>query len=130
MNRLMKAVATGIYLAVSLASGVAMAIDGAKLYKDKTCNICHGDDAKTPFLPDYPKLAGQNKKYLIAQMRDIKTGARNNGYTATMKGVVSLMDDNEIEAIAEWLESLGTKTEQALETKQEAWQKEELQYFR
>jgi cytochrome c len=128
--KLTKAVATGIFLAVSLGSSVAMAADGARLYRTKTCNICHGDDGKTPILPVYPKLAGQNKEYLIAQMRDIKTSARNNGNTATMRGIMYLVDDEEIEAIAEWLESLETKTEAALESKQESWQEDESQYFR
>jgi len=80
--------------------------DGAALYQSKTCWSCHGKDAKTPLLPVYPKLAGQNKEYAAAQMKDIKSGARNNGQTAAMKGVMGLVNDAEIDAIAEWLASL------------------------
>ena len=39
-------------------------------------------------------------------MKDIKSGARNNGQTAAMKGVMHLVNDEEIKAIAIWLESL------------------------
>jgi cytochrome c len=55
------------------------------LYKQKTCWSCHGKDAKTPILPAYPKRAGQNADYLFEQMKDIKSGTRNNGQTAAMK---------------------------------------------
>jgi len=82
------------------------ALDGAKLYRERTCIACHGADAKTPILPEYPKLAGQNPKYLAAQVRDIKSGARSNGNTAAMKGVLQLVNDREIDAIADYLSKL------------------------
>lgn len=84
----------------------AVALDGAALYKSKTCVACHGADAKTPIMPAYPKIAGQNAAYAIQQMKDIKSGARNNGMTAAMKGIMHLVSDEEIQAMAEWLESL------------------------
>ncbi|MBK6401396.1 MAG: c-type cytochrome [Rhodocyclaceae bacterium] len=97
-------------LLIAAALGVstpALALDGAKLYQDKTCWSCHGKDAKTPLkgMP-YPKLAGQNASYAEAQMKDIKSGARNNGQSAAMKGVMGLVSDEEIKAIAEYLSKL------------------------
>ena len=85
------------------AAAAVAAPDGAALYKDKTCWSCHGKDAKTPLVPTYPKLAGQNAEYALAQMKDIKTGARSNGQSAAMKGVMHLVNDVEMKAIAEWL---------------------------
>jgi len=82
------------------------ALDGAKLYRERTCIACHGADAKTPILPEYPKLAGQNVKYLAAQVRDIKSGARANGNTPAMRGVLHLVSDPEIDAIADYLSKL------------------------
>ena len=79
------------------------AADGKTLYMEKTCVACHGKDAKKPLTPEYPKLAGQNAKYAENQMKDIKSGARNNGQTAAMKGVMHLVNDEEIKAIADWL---------------------------
>jgi cytochrome c len=89
--------------AAFVASPAVAALDGAALYKDKTCNACHGAKADKPLMPNYPKLAGQNAAYAEQQMKDIKSGARNNGQTAAMKGVMHLVNDEEIKAIADWL---------------------------
>lgn len=83
--------------------GNAAAADGAALYQSKGCAACHGADAKTPIMPTYPKLAGQNAQYAFNQMKDIKSGARNNGQTAVMKGIVASVSDEELQAIAEWM---------------------------
>lgn len=90
----------------AMAAEEKATLDGATLYKTKTCVACHGKDANTPLLPNYPKLAGQNKDYALAQMKDIKSGVRNNGQTAAMKGVMGLVNDAEMETVAEWLSSL------------------------
>ena len=87
-------------------SGSAIAADGAKLYAEKTCNACHGPQGNKPLMPDYPKIAGQNAKYTERQMLDIKSGARSNGNTAAMKGVMHLVSDAEIKAIAEYVSKL------------------------
>ncbi|MEW8288572.1 MAG: cytochrome c [Candidatus Thiodiazotropha endolucinida] len=84
----------------------AQAADGAELYKTKTCWSCHGKDANTPIMPIYPKLAGQNADYAFNQMLDIKSGARSNGQTAAMKGVMGLVTEEEMRAIADWLSTL------------------------
>lgn len=84
----------------------AQAGDGAKLYADKTCSACHGKDGKTPLMPDYPKIAGQNAKYIEKQMADIKSGARANGNSAAMKGVMVLVSDAEMKDIAEYVAKL------------------------
>jgi len=76
---------------------------GAALYKAKTCWSCHGKDAKSPLLPIYPKLAGQNEGYAFNQMKDIKSGKRANGQSVAMKGVMGLVNEDEMKAIAKWL---------------------------
>lgn len=93
--------------AALVVSAPVLALDGAKLYQEKTCWSCHGKDAKTPLkgMP-YPKLAGQNPAYAEAQMKDIKSGARSNGQSAAMKGVMGLVSDEEIKAIAAYLGTL------------------------
>jgi len=88
------------------AGNVMAAPDGAKLYQEKTCVACHGKDAKTPLMPTYPKLAGQNAAYAEQQMKDIKSGARNNAQTAAMKGVMHLVSDAEMKAIADYLSKI------------------------
>lgn len=80
--------------------------DGATLYRTKTCTSCHGKDGRTPLLPEYPKIAGQNAAYAIQQMQDIKSGSRNNANSAAMQGIMHLVTDEEIAAIAAYLETL------------------------
>jgi cytochrome c len=88
------------------AAPAAAAADGPTLFVKKTCVACHGKDAKSPILPTYPKLAGQSADYAYNQMNDIKSGARNNGQTAAMKGIMHLVSDEEIRTIANWLATL------------------------
>ena len=87
-------------------TGNAVAADGAELFKSKTCWSCHGKDANTPIMPVYPKLAGQNADYAFAQMKDIKSGARSGGQSAAMKGVMGLVNEEEMRVIADWLATL------------------------
>ena len=100
---------TQIAVAIVCASGFAssaMALDGGALFLDATkggCSACHGKDAKTPIMPSYPKLAGQNADYAYNQMKDIQSGKRNNGMTAAMKGITHLTTDEEKKAIAKWI---------------------------
>ncbi|MGE5469378.1 MAG: c-type cytochrome [Bacteroidota bacterium] len=91
---------------VIVASPAVAAMDGAALYKDKTCNACHGPKADKPLMANYPKIAGQNAAYIEQQMKDIKSGARNNGQTAAMKGVMHLVNDEEIKVLADYLAKL------------------------
>jgi cytochrome c len=80
--------------------------DGKALYMEKTCIACHGKDAKKPLTPEYPRLAGQNAKYAEKQMLDIKSGARANGNSAAMKGVMHLVSDEEIKELAKYLSEI------------------------
>jgi len=91
---------------LAIGAGQAIAADGATLYKQKTCIACHGPDGGKPLLPDYPKLAGQNAAYILRQMQDIKSGARSNGNSAAMKGIMHLVNDEEMQTIADWLAGL------------------------
>ena len=101
-----KSVITAAALLVVASPITAMAADGATLYKTKTCTACHGKDAKTPIMPTYPKIAGQNSAYTLQQMKDIKSGARNNGMTSAMKGVMHLVSDEEMKALSDYLATL------------------------
>ena len=95
-----------LMLGALVAVGAQAAPDGAKLFAEKTCNACHGPKGDKPLMPNYPKVAGQNAAYAEQQMKDIKSGARNNGQTAAMKGVMHLVNDEEIKVLAQYLASL------------------------
>lgn len=89
----------------ALVAGTAQA-DGAALYAEKTCVACHGKDGRKTLMPDYPKIAGQNAKYVERQMLDIKSGARANGNSAAMKGIMHLVSEAEIKQLADYVASM------------------------
>ena len=101
----MKKVMSLLAIAAISISGSALA-DGAKLYGEKTCAACHGPKGDKPLMPDYPKIAGQNAKYIERQMLDIKNGVRTNGNSAAMKGVMVIVSDDEIKELAEYVAKL------------------------
>lgn len=76
---------------------------GAQLFLTKVCASCHGPDGRTPIMPMYPKVAGQNAGYLYNQLRDIKSSSRNNSQSVVMKGITALVTDKELRTIANWL---------------------------
>ncbi len=87
-------------------STVSLAADGEQLYREKACASCHGPTAEEPIVATYPKLAGQNREYLINQMNDIKSGDRDNGASLAMQGIAATLSDDEIVSIAEYLSGL------------------------
>ena len=93
-------------MSAAMLSGHVQAADGKQLYAEKTCSACHGPAGNKTLMPDYPKIAGQNVKYIEKQMLDIKSGARANGNSAAMKGVMVIVSDEEIKAIAEYVSKL------------------------
>ena len=97
-------------LALGAVTATAQAADGKKLYM--TCAACHGKDGKSPIMPAYPKIAGQNKAYVLQQLKDIMSGARDNGQSAAMRGVLATPEgaprfsDQDLEALADYVSKL------------------------
>lgn len=93
-------------IAASLLSNPTQALDAADLYMERTCIACHGAEGRVPVMDGYPKIAGQNAQYMLAQMKDIKNGTRNNAHAVAMKNVMHLINDEEMDIITKWLASL------------------------
>lgn len=91
---------------ICAAPGSVLALDGAGLYIERTCIACHGSEGREPVMSGYPKIAGQNAPYLLAQMKKIKDGTRSNDSSIAMKNVMHLISDDEMAAVAEWLAAL------------------------
>jgi cytochrome c len=105
-HSVIKAVVSTAAVLLALSPAAVLSADGEKLFKTKTCSTCHGKDGKTPIMPMYPKIAGQNKEYTLQQMADIKSGARSNGQSAAMKGVMHLVSEDELQALAEYIATM------------------------
>ena len=62
----------------------------------ENCQVCHGVGGNS-FFPDYPRINGQKKAYLIEALKSYKSGKRTN---ATMVYVVKNLSDQELDEIA------------------------------
>ena len=76
---------------------------GARLYREKTCNTCHGDDGIKALLPTYPVIARQGQEYALQQMKDIQSGNRTNGQSAVMKAVVQEISEEDLAILADYI---------------------------
>lgn len=96
-----------IALLMLSAVGVAEAAGDAAAGKAKAavCAGCHGADGNS-MAPSFPKLAGQNERYFIKQIKDIKSGARD---VAMMTAFVSALSDQDIEDLAAYFASQTSK---------------------
>ena len=63
---------------------------------NETCGGCHGADGNS-VVPEFPKLAGQQKAYLLREMKDYKEGRRQNDI---MVPIMSGLSDADMEALA------------------------------
>ncbi len=61
------------------------------------CGACHGQDGATGIAPDYPNIAGQNERYLLTQLRMIKSGERP---APLMSGQLDMVSDDDLAAMA------------------------------
>lgn len=59
--------------------------------KAAVCVACHGENGNKP-IADYPKLAGQDRVYLLHTMRAYKSGARNNALMTAQMATLSDAD--------------------------------------
>jgi len=70
--------------------------------KSAACAGCHGVDGKA-LLQEYPNLAGQGARYLLKQLQEFKSGAREN---AIMAGMAAPLSDEDMVDIAAYYASL------------------------
>ena len=71
--------------------------------KASACTACHGANGVSSN-PAWPSLAGQQKDYMIAALKDYKAGTRKN---ELMAGVAKGLSDADIEALAGYYSSAG-----------------------
>lgn len=86
------------------AAGQALFVDGNTRTGVPACMGCHQEGGVGN--ERYPRLAGQHAAYAAEQMRQFKSGARNNDRAKVMRSVAERMSDDEIAAVAEYLAGL------------------------
>jgi cytochrome c553 len=89
----------------------ALAEVGKKLYLEGDekkgipfCSGCHGIDGSGG--KRFPRLAGQHREYMIAEMNAFRSGQRDYPAARVMREVAKLMSDDDIKAVAEYLQGL------------------------
>lgn len=83
------------------AADVLVGDAAAGQVKAAACGACHGPDGNSP-APTFPKLAGQGEKYLIKQMKDIKSGVRA---VPEMAGQLDALNEQDFADIAAYFVS-------------------------
>jgi cytochrome c553 len=71
------------------------------------CARCHGFDGASDGSGAFPRLDGQSAQYLAEQLRHFASGRRQN---ALMQPIAKGLDDDEIEAVAQYYASLRAVT--------------------
>ncbi|MEW5790128.1 MAG: c-type cytochrome [Pseudomonadota bacterium] len=69
------------------------------------CAACHGPAGKG-LAPLFPRLAGQHGMYVTNQLKYFKAGQRANDPAMMMRGVAKNMTEEEMQAVAAYLQSL------------------------
>lgn len=65
------------------------------------CQTCHGVNGKglAPNNAHAPVIGGQHKRYLVKQLKDFRSAARNNESTGIMGMVAAMMSDEQIDEV-------------------------------
>jgi len=83
-----------IYRAGNPATGVA------------ACAACHGPTGVGNPMANFPSLKGQYADYTVLQLQHFRAGERANDAGAMMRGVAAKMTDEEISAVAQFIQGL------------------------
>ncbi|MGE7989735.1 c-type cytochrome [Pseudomonas sp. NPDC089554] len=88
----------------------AHAADGQKIFNQggqnpaaMACLGCHGADGKGIAAAGFPRLAGLSAGYLAKQLRDFRSGTRQQ---PVMEPLAKAMSDDEIHAVSQYLAAL------------------------
>ncbi|MCS6945409.1 MAG: c-type cytochrome [Sutterellaceae bacterium] len=92
----LSAVALGGTLLTAVAASDTPQLERGRAIAASSCFLCHGLQGETAS-PLYPRLAGQNARYLEKQLRDFREGRRTGG---GMEAQAAKLSDTDIEAVA------------------------------
>jgi cytochrome c553 len=105
-----------------IASGLQLFQNGNASKGIPPCQGCHGADAlgnplareppgrASAYYRTYPALRGQKAQYLVTRLTDYREGhLMDSSNNFIMRGVASRLDDDSIQAVAAWLDSLPSR---------------------
>lgn len=102
--------ATIVLLAISAAHSVVAApyvvpAEASLAATEHVCSSCHGIAGQSES-PQFPRLAGQQKDYLVVELTKFRSHERADADAHKyMWGMTALLSDSEIEGLADWYSS-------------------------
>lgn len=116
MNRVFFPIVKSLFVAMLAVSSMGYAaeekkapkVDPAKgeaVYNSMACVGCHGP-AGNSMIPQNPTLAGQHAEYVVKQLSEFKSDARNN---PIMSGIAKGISDEDMKNVAAYLEAQAPK---------------------
>jgi len=70
------------------------------------CSACHSPTGKGNAPAGFPSLSGQHREYTLQQLKDFRSGVRQNDSSEMMRTVVERLTDKELEALASYVSGL------------------------
>lgn len=94
-------------------ASAALAAKGEKLYRGgnptsavPACTACHGPDGRGNAAAKFPAIGGQHAQYIETQLKAYRDGSRRGGLNQIMRDLTSNMTDDEIKAVASYVQGL------------------------
>ena len=78
----------------------------------ESCAACHGADGNS-ISPDWPKLAGQNQKYIYKQLKYFRDGDRMNALMMSVTPYLQTLEDSDLLDIAAYYSDYAVSVGQA-----------------
>ncbi|BFM13863.1 c-type cytochrome [Maricurvus nonylphenolicus] len=105
MKKVFKYAVFSLGLVAASQGAVAAGDAAAGEAKTAVCAACHGVDGNS-LVANFPKLAGLGEKYIVKQLKDIRTGRANGGRDVVeMTGMLNGMSDQDLADIAAYFSS-------------------------
>jgi cytochrome c553 len=70
------------------------------------CAACHGPSGTGNPLAMYPAIRGQQAAYVAAQLKAYRAGTRQTDQNQMMRNIASLLNDEQIDAVASYVQGL------------------------
>ncbi len=88
---------------LALAAPAFAATGNAEAGREKSapCKACHGE-AGVSVSPEFPKIAGQHRDYILVALRHYKAGKRKN---PIMAGQAANLSETDMRDLAAWFSS-------------------------
>lgn len=95
-----------VFSSLLLASAI-WASEGEEIF-NKICYICHGDHAQKSSLGVSKVIAGWKAEKIVEKLKAYKSGNLNQyGFGNMMRNRATKLTDEQMEAVAKYIESLG-----------------------